>query len=227
MNVSISLTGFYGSTKGLRVTLGDNTTKTTITLDASGNATWTWTATVAGPTTLTASIGEDPNNEATGGRVDITVTKASPTLQLAADPTALKVGGKVKVNLTLSGYFGPTKGLKLILSDGSYATLDAIGKATWNFPTTAAGPIKLRASSEGSPSNLRAEGSVVVTVLKATPTMTLKAEPTKATIGGKVRKSRVAPVVLPSASLQALNPRFAVGWSGHSLYHPLRPLWLA
>ena len=187
VKVSISLLGFQGFTGGVVLTLSDNTS---VTVKPCGHAMWSHTATTAATTsTLAASFNGDASNEATSGSEDITVTEATPTLLLTADPKTVEVGKQVKVILTLSGYFGPTQGLELSLSDGSSVTLDASGTATWKFLAATAGITTLSASYAGDYNNVAAIGSVGITVTQALPTMALKAGSTKATIGGQVRGS--------------------------------------
>ena len=69
------------------------------TLDASGKAISTFTATTAGITTLSASYAGDNNNAAANGSASVTVARAAVQMTLGAEPTTLSIGGQVRTNL--------------------------------------------------------------------------------------------------------------------------------
>ena len=185
VNVSIELKGYHGSDEGVVLHLSDGTTTS---VKPSGHATWTHTTTRADTKyDLTAKFHEDHSNEAAEGTNYITVDKAVTALYLTADPAVVRVGGQVKIIIHLTGHFGPTEGQMLTLWDNTTTTLDKFGKAESTFIATSAGLTTLTGRYGGDANNEGDDGSVVVTVLKATPKLDLNADSTKVSIGHKVR----------------------------------------
>jgi hypothetical protein len=162
---------------------GGSSTSPGFSTSAAG--TWHWTAAYAG----------DANNNAASsgcGAEPVTVSKASPSLSTTPNPAAAPIGALLKDSATLSGGFSPggTMTFKLYgpgdptcAAAPAFSETDPVsagGAATaTGFAGNALGTWHWSAAYSGDANNNLAAGgcSEVVTVSKATPSLTTTATP--------------------------------------------------
>jgi hypothetical protein len=131
-----------------------------------------------GTDTLTASYSGGGNYAAAAGKSAITVTKLTPTVTMTPASTSIARAVSLSVKITVKATAGTATGA-ITLSGGGYtspATTLSNGTATIIIPAdklTVAADV-LTATYSGDVNDNTASGHATVTVIKLTPTITLK-----------------------------------------------------
>jgi streptogramin lyase len=134
-----------------------------------------------GTDTVTANYSGDSNYSTATGSTSVTVTKATPTMSVSANPSAITTVQSTVVTVSVSGAVQPTGTITLTsggVTVGSGTLASGTAQITVAAGVLTVGADTVTASYSGDSNYSTATGSTSVTVTKATPTVSVSANPT-------------------------------------------------
>jgi len=177
-----------------RPSMGEWSTLATLTTDAIGAYTYTWTPGAVGIYEIKASWPGDASTlQGESSIKTVTVVKASSSLRISISPTTVDAGSDV----TIQGSISPVRATVTVTvhyrpSGGSWSTLgtaitDAAGSYAYTWTPEVIGTYEIKALWEGDAQTLADESDeMTLTVIIASSTLAITASPTTVTMGDNV-----------------------------------------
>jgi streptogramin lyase len=168
-----------------------------------------------GTDTVTANYSGDSNYSTAIGSTTVTVTKATPTMSVSANPSAITTVQSTVVTVSVSGAIQPTGTITLTsggVTVGSGPLASGTAQITVAASLLALGADTVTASYSGDSNYSTATGSTSVTVTKATPTVSVSANPSAVTtVQSTVVTVSVAGAVQPTGTITLTSGGVTVG----------------
>jgi hypothetical protein len=166
----------------------------TCTLNASGQCSVTYTATVAGPHTVTAPYGGDSGHAASSGNTSVTATTRSTSASLSCTPATFPVNGTTTCTATVidtsgAGATTPTGTVTVTTDSGTFTgggtcTLNASGQCSVTYTATVIGPHTMTAAYGGDGGHAASSGNTSVTATTRSTSATVSCSPVTVPVNG-------------------------------------------
>ncbi|HVT97616.1 MAG TPA: Ig-like domain repeat protein, partial [Acidobacteriaceae bacterium] len=178
--VTVSVAGTTQPTGTITLTSAGVTVGNGSLVSGTAQITVPASALALGTNSLTASYSGDSNYDIATGSTSVTVTKATPTVSVTPAPATITTLQSTVVTVTVAGTTQPTGTITLTsggVSVGSGALVSGTAQVNISASALTLGSNTLTASYSGDSNYDIAAGSGVVTIIKATPTVSASANP--------------------------------------------------
>lgn len=189
VSFSVAIASTPGTPGGQVIPIIDGVEQAAVAI-VDGEANFTYTFGTSGSHTVSISYPGSENFAAASATLagGITVTGATPTVSISADPAEPAYGQSVAISASVSSDFGAATGFVLFARDG--VELGSVplqgGIATLTLSNLAPGTGTITATYQGDASHNGAEGSLSLDIADAQTTLTLSAAPTTLYAGAPV-----------------------------------------